>query len=116
MLIVSNDIGNTYAGTLNVLPMTRRLKKPELPCHKELNPEAVGDLKQELNASMILEEQITTISKLQLRNYVGRVADADLLVAIDQTIREQLGLSGPDRHDNDHHSTKNKECDCNDHK
>jgi hypothetical protein len=91
-------------------------EKPELPCHKELNPEAVGDLKQELNASMILAEQITTISKLQLRNYVGRVADADLLVAIDQTIREQLGLSGPDRHDNDHHSTKNKECDCNDHK
>ena len=87
-----------------------------LPCHKELNPEAVGDLKQELNASMILAEQITTISKLQLRKYVGRVADADLLVAIDQTIREQLGLSGPDRHDNDHHSTKNKECDCNDHK
>ena len=85
-------------------------------CHKELNPEAVGDLKQELNASMILAEQITTISKLQLRNYVGRVDDADLLVAIDQTIREQLGLSGPDRHDNDHHSTKNKECDCNDHK
>ena len=116
VLIVSNDIGNMYAGTLNVLPMTRHLKKPELPCHKELNPEAVGDLKQELNASMILAEQITTISKLQLRNYVGRVADADLLVAIDQTIREQLGLSGPDRHDNDHHSTKNKECDCNDHK
>ncbi len=66
VLIVSNDIGNTYAGTLNVLPMTRHLKKPELPCHKELNPEAVGDLKQELNASMILAEQITTISKLQL--------------------------------------------------
>ena len=65
---------------------------------------------------MILAEQITTISKLQLRTYVGRVADADLLVAIDQTIQEQLGLSGPDRHDNDHHSTKNKECDCNDHK
>ena len=116
VFIVSNDIGNTYAETLNVLPMTKHLKKPDLPCHTKLNPEAVGDTRQALDFSMVLAEQITTISKLQLRNYVGRVEDADLLAAIDRTIHEQLGLSVSDLNKNDHHSMNNKECDCNDHK
>ena len=115
MFIVSNNIGNTHAETLNVLPMTSHLKKPGLPCHVELDPGAVKDTRQELDFSMILAEQITTISKVQLRNYVGRVEDVKVQAAIEQAIREQVGLSDSDRHSNDHHN-QNKECDCNDHK
>ena len=118
VFIVSNDIGNTYAETLNVLPMTRHLKKLGLPCHVDLNPGAVKDTRQEMESSMILAEQITTISKLQLRNYVGRVEDTELLAAIEQAICEQFGLSLPDHSDAKyiHNEIKNKECDCNDHK
>ena len=99
VFIVSNDIGNSYAETLNVLPMTRHLKKLGLPCHVELNPGIVKDTRQELDFSMILAEQITTISKLQLRNYVGRVEDTELLAAIEQAICEQFSLAGPGHDD-----------------
>ncbi len=66
---------------------------------------------------MILAEQITTISKLQLRNYVGRVEDTELLAAIEQAICEQFGLSLPGHNDAKyiHNEMNNKECDCNDH-
>ena len=118
IFIVSNDIGNIHAETLNVLPMTRHLKKLGLPCHVELNPGIVEDTRQEMESSMILAEQVTTISKLQLRNYVGRVEDTELLAAIEQAICEQLGLSIPDHSDAKyiHNEMNNKECDSNDHK
>ncbi len=31
VVIVSNDIGNLHAATVNVVPMTRHLKEPDLP-------------------------------------------------------------------------------------
>ena len=37
VVIISNDIGNSHADTVNVIPMTRHLKKPELPCHTQLD-------------------------------------------------------------------------------
>ena len=98
MLIVSNDIGNAYAETLNVLPMTRHLKKPNLPCHTELDPDIVSDKRQTLDTSMILAEQITTISKSELRNYVGSIKDEVLLSAVNRAIAGQLGLASIDRH------------------
>ena len=97
VFIVSNNIGNYHAETLNVLPMTRHLKKPELPCHTELNPEVVSDNHQILDASMILAEQITTISKSQLRNYVGRVEDEDFTSLIDHAVSQQLALEESNR-------------------
>ena len=92
VLVVSNDVGNIYAETLNVLPMTRQLKKPDLPCHTELDPDAISDKHQMMDNSMILAEQITTISKDQLRNYVGRVEDRNLLDSVDHAVSVQLGL------------------------
>ena len=92
VLIVSNNIGNEHAETINVLPMTRQLKKPGLPCHTELTSSVIIDKHQEMCLSMVLAEQITTISKTQLRNYVGRVDDAALLTDIDTAIGQQLSL------------------------
>ena len=93
VLIVSNDVGNTYADTLNVLPMTRQLKKPNLPCHTELVPDTIADKHQTMDSSMILAEQITTISKDQLRNYVGRIEDRVFLDSINHAVAVQLGLT-----------------------
>ena len=92
VLVMSNDVGNTYAETLNVLPMTRQLKKPNLPCHTELDPDIIADKHQMMDNSMILAEQITTISKDQLRNYVGRIEEKNLLDSIDHAVSVQLGL------------------------
>ena len=47
----------------------------------------------------MLFRSITTISKLQLRNYVGRVEDTELLAAIEQAICEQFSLAGPGHDD-----------------
>lgn len=93
VLIVSNDIGNEHAETLNVLPMTRQLKKPGLPCHTELTSAMIADKHQEMRSSMVLAEQITTISKAQLRDYVGRLDDTVLLTEIDTAIGQQLSLA-----------------------
>ena len=98
VLIVSNDIGNSYAETLNVLPMTRHLKKPNLPCHTELDPDKVSDKQQMLDVSMILAEQITTISKSELRNYVGHIQDDALFSDVNRAIAAQLGLASIIRH------------------
>ena len=106
VFIVSNDIGNEHAETLNVLPMTRQLKKPGLPCHTELSSSAVIGKHQEVGKSMVLAEQITTISKTQLRKYVGRVADAALLTDIDTAIGRQLNLA---RYEMNHQSDRTEE-------
>lgn len=92
VFIVSNDIGNRYADTINVLPMTRHLKRKELPCHARVDPEKLTDIRQPLDQSMVLAEQITTISKSALRHFAGHVADDVLIERIDKAVGLQLGL------------------------
>ena len=92
VIILSNNIGNAHADTVNVVPMTRHLKKPELPCHTEISPDSISDKRQLLETSMILAEQITTISKYALRSYAGRITDSTVMSAIDTAIIAQLGI------------------------
>ena len=73
--------------------MTRRLKKPGLPCHTELAPSEISDARQDMEYSMVLAEQITTIGKAQLRNYIGKLDDAVLLTDIDTALGRQLSLA-----------------------
>lgn len=93
VIVISNNIGNSHADTVNVLPMTRHLKKPDLPCHTELNPDRITDKHQMLDISMILAEQITTIGKYALRNYVGKIEDSSVLDRINTAIAVQLGIT-----------------------
>ena len=92
VLVVSNDAGNTHSGILNVLPLTSHLKKPNLPCHTLLEPGNVADSRYRFVDSMVQAEQITTIGRLQLKNYVGRVEDTELLNRITQAVISQLAL------------------------
>ena len=94
VLVISNDKGNHHANTIVVLPMTSHLKKCGLPSHVELLQKDLtkADLNRPLEPSMILAEQITTIAKSALRNYVGKVEAADKLAEIDDAVRTQLGI------------------------
>ncbi len=92
VIILSNNIGNAHADTVNIVPMTRHLKKPELPCHTEISPDDVMDKHQLLETSMVLAEQVTTISKYALRNYAGRITDSGVLSRIEQSVAAQLGI------------------------
>jgi len=92
VIIISNNIGNTHADTVNVVPMTRHLKKPELSCHTKIDPADITDKRQFFETSMALAEQVTTISKYALRNYVGTIIDSSVMSAIDTAILSQLGI------------------------
>lgn len=94
VLIISNDIGNRFSDTINVLPMTRHLKRQDLPCHTQIDPESIGDRRQPLETSMVLVEQVTTISKSVLKHYTGHVSDKAMEELIDQTLKRQFGLAG----------------------
>ena len=72
--------------------MTRHLKKPELPCHTQLDPDSVTDKHQPLDPSMVLAEQLTTISKYALRSYAGHIADENAMHRIEAAVTAQLGL------------------------
>ena len=98
VIIISNDIGNEHAETVNVVPMTRHLKKPELPCHTQLDPGSISDIQQRLDPSMVLAEQLTTISKLSLRSYAGHISDDEAMNRIEAAVLSQLALE-PSHHE-----------------
>lgn len=94
VFVVSNDIGNRHAQTIAVLPMTTRLKRCEMPTHVILRQEDLATIipTQSLKPSMILAEQITTISKDALRTYLGDVGEGEKMSEIDNAVKTQLAL------------------------
>lgn len=92
VLVVSNDMGNTHSTIVNVLPMSSQIKKMYLPSHTQLEPCDVADSRFAFRESVIQAEQITTIGKMQLKNYVGRVEDTEVLNQITQAVISQLAL------------------------
>lgn len=92
VIIISNDLGNEHADTVNVVPMTRHLKKPELPCHTPLSPGSITDSRQPLELSMVLAEQLTTVSKNALRYYAGHISDDEAMNRIETAVIAQLSL------------------------
>ncbi|MGO5291313.1 type II toxin-antitoxin system PemK/MazF family toxin [Porcincola sp. LCP21S3_C12] len=94
VLIVSNNIGNTHAETVTVLPMTSR-KKRWLPTHIFLFPNEIkiaATYHSGFSPSTILAEQITTIDKKALGTYVGRVISTDKMRMINEAVATELGM------------------------
>lgn len=93
VLIVSNDTGNHHSKTVTVLPMTTKMKKPELPTHVYLDDsDCTRTGQQAFEPSMILAEQITTIGKSALLDWVCQVGCKGKMVEIEQAVRAQLDL------------------------
>ena len=87
VLIVQNNMGNMHAPTTIVCPITSAMKH-RLPTHVNLNKS--GGLVKD---SIVLCEQIMTINKHQLRNYIGSVVDPFLLGKINKALNISLGIS-----------------------
>ncbi|MGI6360724.1 MAG: type II toxin-antitoxin system PemK/MazF family toxin [Bacillota bacterium] len=66
VLIVQNDVGNTYSPTTIVLAITSQLNKARLPTHVEITGRESG-LERD---SVVLAEQIRTIDKKRLKQKV----------------------------------------------
>lgn len=88
VVIISNESCNTHSSICTVVPITSKEKKP-LPTHVDI-PESI-----EVVHGIIMCEQITTISKLRLVNYVGNIDDSTLQ-KIEQCICVQCAISDKD--------------------
>lgn len=87
VIIVQNDKGNTHSKTTIVCCITSKTKKG-LPMHLELGK--VGGLKLD---STILCEQILTVNKSDLRQYIGTVTKTDTLKRLNDCLSLSLGIT-----------------------
>ena len=88
VLIVQNDKGNKYSPTVTVVPITTKIHKSySMPTHVRLGKNC--GLERE---SAAVTEQITTIDKSKLGQYVGCVANRVMITAVNRAMRIQLGM------------------------
>lgn len=84
VIVIQNNVGNKFAPTVNVLPMTSNNCK-RLPPHYTLHNSCLN------KESTVLSESITTISIKQLIRYKGIIEDNDLK-EIERKLINQLGI------------------------
>ena len=85
VLIIQNNIGNRYSPTVIVAAITSSQKKKHLPTHIP-----VGNVPGMFPNSIILLEQIRTLDKCRLLDYVGAL-QPDTMKAVDQAINISVG-------------------------
>ena len=82
VVIVQNDMGNRYSPTIIVVPITTRLNKKNLPTHTKINNSSL------LKESIALMEQIRTIDKSRLTEFIGVLSQNEM-----KRITEALRIS-----------------------
>ena len=87
VLIVQNDVGNEHSPTVIVVPLTRNVWKNSLPTHV-LIPKLCCGLDED---SLVLTEQIRTIDRSRLLNYIGRISE-EIQPAVDKALAVCIGL------------------------
>lgn len=87
VLIIQNDIGNFYSPTVIVAAITSRTEKNPLPTHIHLYGEHYG-LRQ---SSIVMLEQVRTIDRSRLREYIGHLSESKLQ-AVDEALAISFGL------------------------
>ena len=88
VVILQNDVGNTYSPTTIIAPISRRSHtKANLPTHYAIEPTA--GLAQ---PSVVLLEQIRVIDKGRLERRIGMLSDKSMR-GIDNAIRVSVGLA-----------------------
>ena len=81
-MIVSNPIGTKHATIITVMPLTSKIKKTNMPVHGCL--EANGENGLQLY-SMVMGEQIITISKTEVTEKLGTVIKKEDRKMVDQS-------------------------------
>jgi mRNA interferase MazF len=64
IVIIQNNTGNKYSNTVIVAPVTGREKRTDMPVHVLLPSDILPSV------SVVLADQIQTIDKKRLKNYV----------------------------------------------
>lgn len=86
VLIIQNDVGNRFSPTVIAAAITARQKK-RLPTHVDLLDSTCGLFRD----STVMLEQIRTLDKSRLREYMGNVG-TDKLRKIDRALEISVGL------------------------
>ena len=86
VLIIQNDLGNRYSPTTIAAVITTRKTKANLPTHIWLNSEC--GLPKE---SMVECEQVRTLDKKRLKNFMGQVSE-EVLAEIDKGLKISFAL------------------------
>ncbi|WP_066460116.1 type II toxin-antitoxin system PemK/MazF family toxin [Anaerotruncus rubiinfantis] len=85
VLIIQNNLGNRHSPTVIVAAVTGSPKKP-LPTHVPIT-----DVNGVSKRSMVLLEQIRTLDRTRLRDYIGSVG-IENLSKIDKALKISVGL------------------------
>lgn len=93
VLVIQNNIGNRHSPTVIIAPITSKLKKNALPTHVGLP----GDIGLPAN-SMVLLEQVRTIDKSRLSNYIAALDD-EIMDYVDGALGISLALDDPSMED-----------------
>lgn len=85
VLILQNNLGNAYSPTVITAPITSQMKKMDQPTHVP-----ISSFRGLARCSMVMLEQVRTIDKQRLRNYVGRLDD-EIMDQVGQALCVSLG-------------------------
>ncbi|QIL50267.1 type II toxin-antitoxin system PemK/MazF family toxin [Weissella coleopterorum] len=89
VLIVQNNVGNLYAPTTIVIPISTKKIKKSLPTHVKLAAELTGT---GINRnSTLLIEQIRVVDKKRLQDRLGRLAEPQM-AAVRTALAVSLGF------------------------
>lgn len=87
VLIIQNDVGNHFSPTVIAAPITSRRKNRWMPTHVFL-PISTDGLR---NDSIVLLEQVRTIDRSRLGDYIGRL-DETAMEAVDTALAISIGI------------------------
>jgi len=85
--VIQNDLGNKFSPTVTILPLTSSNLKKWMPTHTTLHKTTCLT-----SLSIVLAEQITTVSKERFLGYAGTVNSSEIS-AIENSILIQLGIA-----------------------
>lgn len=87
VVVIQNDVGNRFSSTVIVAAITGKIKKKSiLPTHCVIQESGILTL-----PSIVLAEQITTIDKGRLKEYLGHLDVRDMQ-EVDKVLAVSIGL------------------------
>ena len=87
VMIIQNDVGNRHSPTVICAAITSKMNKAKLPTHVEIDASQYQLVKN----SVVLLEQIRTIDKQRLKDYICHV-DKKLLTQVENALKISLEL------------------------
>ena len=87
VLVIQNNVGNRHSPTIICAAITSKMNKAKLPTHIEISAKNYKIVKN----SVILLEQIRTIDKKRLKEYVSHI-DPAMMRKVDEAICISLEL------------------------